>query len=85
MDLFDLRGKTALVTGGNRGLGVGMTEGLCEAGAQVVILASSDGVFGAVKEFNKRGFNVKAVKCDLSNESSIDSSFEEAVALLGKN
>ncbi len=83
MDLFDLTGKTALVTGGNRGLGTGITEGLCEAGAKVVILASSDSVYDAAKKFCEKGFDVKAVKCDLSDEKSIETAFAEASELLG--
>jgi len=83
MDLFDLNGKKALVTGGNRGLGVGMVEGLCEAGASVVILASSDSVFEAAKQFCDKGFDVKGVKCDLADEKSIEESFKEALGLLG--
>lgn len=83
MYLFDLHSKTALVTGGNRGLGKGITEGLCEAGAKVVILASSDSVFEAAKEFADKGFDVQAVKCDLSDANSIDFKFQEALNLLG--
>jgi len=82
MDLFDLHGKTALVTGGSRGLGKGMAEGLCEAGAKVVILASSDRVFKTAKEFNDKGFDVQALKCDLADENDIEHSFKQALELL---
>ena len=44
MNLFDLTGKKAIVTGGTRGLGYGMAEGLIEAGAEVVIFGSSERV-----------------------------------------
>ena len=37
MDLFDLSGKTALVTGGTRGIGLMMARGLLQAGARVYI------------------------------------------------
>ena len=37
MNLFDLNGKAALVTGGNGGIGLGMAQGLAQAGAKVAI------------------------------------------------
>ena len=42
MNLIDLTGKKAIVTGGTRGLGYGMAEGLIESGAEVVIFGSSE-------------------------------------------
>ena len=50
MNIFSLENKTAIVTGGNRGLGRGIAKGLAEAGAKVVIMASSDSVFCAADE-----------------------------------
>ena len=38
MDLFDLSGKVAIVTGGNGGIGLGMAQGMAQAGAKIVIL-----------------------------------------------
>mgnify|MGYP000989367310 CR=1 FL=1 len=83
MNLFDLQGKTALVTGGNRGLGSGIAEGLCEAGARVVILSSGDSVFEAAKKFNGRGLDIQAVKCNLADETSIQAAFSKTLELLG--
>ena len=42
MELFNIEGKKAIVTGGTRGLGYGMAEGLMEAGCEVVIVGTSD-------------------------------------------
>ena len=41
-DLFDLRGKVALVTGGNGGIGLGMARGLAEAGADIAIVGRNE-------------------------------------------
>ena len=38
---FDLTGRTALVTGGNRGIGLGMASALAQAGADIVIWGSN--------------------------------------------
>lgn len=85
MNLFDLSEKCAIVTGGNRGLGRGMAEGLCDAGAKVVIMASSDGVTDSARELSSKGYNVCGVQCDLASNESIHRSFEKAVSLLGGN
>lgn len=85
MNLFDLSEKCAIVTGGNRGLGRGMAEGLCEAGAKVVIMASSDSVTDSAQELSAKGYNVCGVQCDLADTKSIHDSFEKAAALLGGN
>lgn len=83
MKLFDLTGKTALVTGASRGLGRGMAEGLCAAGAKVVLMASSDRVFEAMEELRAAGYAVEAVKCDLADPAALTAGFEEAVRLAG--
>lgn len=83
MNIFDLSGKTAIVTGGNRGLGKGMAEGLCQAGASVCIMASSDNVFETEKEFIEKGYLCCAVKCDLSNSKETEEKFKLALNKLG--
>ena len=79
MDLFDLSGKTALVTGGGspRGLGRGMARGLRDAGAEVAILSRSDRVFGVAREDGLR-----AVQADLSDRVDLKRGFGEAVEKL---
>jgi 2-dehydro-3-deoxy-D-gluconate 5-dehydrogenase len=56
MQLFDLRDRVALVTGGNGGLGLGMALGLARAGASVVIAArrqdKADAALARLREIN---------------------------------
>ncbi|MCL2835018.1 MAG: SDR family NAD(P)-dependent oxidoreductase, partial [Treponema sp.] len=74
-ELFNIKGKKAIVTGGTRGLGRGMAEGLLESGCDTVIIGSSDGVFKTADEFVKRGLNCTAVKADLGKRPENYSAF----------
>ena len=82
-NLFDLTGSRAIVTGGTRGLGHGMAEGLMEAGASVVIFGSSDKVEQVAADFRAKGYSSQGVKADLANAEERKAGFEKAVALLG--
>lgn len=59
LKLFDLTGRKALVTGGTRGLGRGMAEGLMEAGCEVVIVGSSSTAEN--NEWTSKNINVNAI------------------------
>jgi 2-deoxy-D-gluconate 3-dehydrogenase len=83
MDLFNIQGKKALVTGGTRGLGYGMAEGLMEAGCDTVIIGSSEKVFEAADELVKRGFTCQAVRADLGKRPDLYRAFNEGVEKLG--
>ncbi len=83
ISLFDLTGKKAIVTGGTRGLGRGMAEGLMEAGAEVVIVGTSDTCFSVAEEFRSRGFSCHGVKADFSKREEVYRGFKECVAMLG--
>ncbi len=68
MDLFDLSGKTAVVTGGSRGIGLMMARGLLQAGARVYISSrKADACAEAAKELSAYGA-VHAIPADLSAE-----------------
>lgn len=82
-DLFDLTGKKAIVTGGTRGLGHGMAEGLMEAGAEVVIFGSNEKVYSVAESFCQNGFSCKGIAVDLSDCDKRKAAFLEAVKLLG--
>lgn len=73
LDLFQMKGKTAVITGGGRGLGAQMAEGLAEAGANVVLcsrkLENCEEKAVELKEQN----NVRtlALECDVTDEESV--------------
>ncbi|HEX5909806.1 MAG TPA: SDR family NAD(P)-dependent oxidoreductase, partial [Thermoleophilaceae bacterium] len=68
MDLFDLTGKVAVVTGGTRGIGLMMARGLLQAGARVYISSrKAEAGDAAVAELSSFG-QVRSVPADLSQE-----------------
>ena len=83
MELFNIEGKKAIVTGGTRGLGHGMAEGLMEAGCEVVIVGTSDKVYDVAKGFCDRGFKCHGVKADFSKREQVYQGFNDCVAALG--
>lgn len=73
-DLFSLKGKTALITGGGRGIGKFIATGLAEAGADVVLVSRKmKNLEAAASEIGKN-FGVKAlpIACDLGKPEDID-------------
>src|SRR5215469_8465010 len=69
MDLFDLSGKTAVVTGGSRGIGFMIARGLLEAGARVYISSrKADACAAAERELTQYG-KIVAIPADLSAEA----------------
>lgn len=84
IDLFDLTGKTAVVTGGAKGVGEGITKRLAEAGANVLVCdINKQGLDTAVKRLTDRGFEVTGVYCDLQKEDECINVINEAVKTYG--
>ncbi|MFC5512527.1 SDR family oxidoreductase [Massilia jejuensis] len=84
-ELFSLQGKTALVTGGSRGLGLQMAEALGEQGARIVISArKQDELDEAVAHLGARGIDASAIAVDLQGEAAVQSFVEEALRRLGR-
>ena len=78
---FDLTGKTALVTGCNKGIGKGMAIGLAEAGADIIGVSASLELTGSEieKEVIALGRKFKAYQADFSDRKSLYSFIEKAL------
>ncbi|MGZ5206319.1 MAG: SDR family oxidoreductase [Caldimonas sp.] len=82
--LFDLSGKTALVTGGSRGLGLQMAEALGEAGARVMLTSRKAGdLEESAAHLKAVGIEAIWIAADLSLPSEIVRVTEDAIARLG--
>ncbi len=80
---LDLSGKKAIVTGGTRGLGLGMAEGLLEAGAEVLIIGSSNKAAEVAATLNKGEAKCHGLAIDLADAAARAEGFEKAVSMLG--
>jgi NAD(P)-dependent dehydrogenase (short-subunit alcohol dehydrogenase family) len=84
-DLFDLTGKTALITGGSRGLGLEMAHGLGEAGAMVTITGRrAQWLETAEAELREAGIACDAVICDVAQADAVTALVEGMVTRHGK-
>ena len=85
MELFDLSGKVAIVTGGNQGIGLAIARGLAAAGAAVVI-ANRRAAEGqqAAESLQKEGLNAVAVPTDVSDISSVAALVSRVIRDFGK-
>jgi NAD(P)-dependent dehydrogenase (short-subunit alcohol dehydrogenase family) len=83
-DLFGLVGKTALITGGSRGLGLQIAEAFGELGAKVAITARKQGELDeAAARLSKQGIEALAIAGDLSKFDTIPGMLEKALARFG--
>lgn len=85
INLFDLTGKTALVTGGVHGLGMSMAKGLGHAGAKIVVndRSSKEAVDNAVAEYKSVGIEAYGYLFDVTDEAAVIENIKRIEAEVG--
>jgi 2-deoxy-D-gluconate 3-dehydrogenase len=80
--LFDLTGKVALVTGGNKGIGKGMAIGLAEAGADIIVVSGTVALQGSdiEKEVTALGRKFKAYQANLTERENVYAFIKKVLA-----
>ena len=83
--LFDLKGKVAIVTGGNGGIGLGMARGLADAGADIAVVGRNEAKSAeAVEDLRKRGVKAIAVATDVTDKAAVSAMIERVGTELGR-
>jgi NAD(P)-dependent dehydrogenase (short-subunit alcohol dehydrogenase family) len=84
MNLFDLSGKTAIVTGGGKGIGRQMADGLAEAGANIVVCArQAERCEQAASELAEKGVKTLGLGCDVRDPDQVQAVVARTVADFG--
>ncbi len=84
-ELFDLTGRTAIVTGGGTHLGTAFTEALCDLGAKVYIASRRARLCEEVAErLRGRGMDVVGTECDVTDESQVEALVERVMVENGR-
>ena len=77
LSLFELSGRTALVTGSSRGLGRAIAEGMAKAGARLIVNSTDPArVETAIAEFRSAGHLAEGVAFDVTDEAAVVRAFE---------
>lgn len=84
MNLFDLKGKRALITGGTHGLGQAMAEGLAQAGAELVITGTTPSKMEeALSYYKSKGYKATGYLFDVTNEKAAKENIDLITKELG--
>jgi gluconate 5-dehydrogenase len=83
--LFDLTGRAAIVTGGSRGLGLEIAEGLAEAGASLMLCARREQWLApALDDFRKRGVRAEGRICDVTDQAQVQAVVDATMEAFGR-
>ena len=84
-ELFDLKGKVAIVTGGNGGIGLGMARGLADAGADIAVVGRNEEKSkAAVADLAARGVRAIAIATDVTDKQAVERMVEQVKGGLGR-
>ncbi len=84
-ELFDLKGKVAIVTGGNGGIGLGMARGLADAGADIAVVGRNEAKSkAAVADLAARGVKAIAVATDVTDKQAVARMVDQVKGELGR-
>ncbi len=84
-ELFNLSGRVAIVTGGSRGLGLEMAEGLAEAGAALMLCARrAEWLTPAIDGFRNRGVQVDGMLCDVAKPQDVQAVVNRTLETYGR-
>jgi NAD(P)-dependent dehydrogenase (short-subunit alcohol dehydrogenase family) len=84
-DLFDLSGRVAIVTGGSRGLGEEMAEGLAEAGASLMLCARRDEwLTPTLDRFRARGIRAEGRVADVAKPADVQAVVDQTISAYGQ-
>lgn len=84
MEKFKLKGKVSLVTGGSRGIGLGIARALAEAGSDLALIArNQDGLETARKKLADTGRNIRVYPFDMADIREVDKIYERIASDAG--
>jgi NAD(P)-dependent dehydrogenase (short-subunit alcohol dehydrogenase family) len=84
-DIFDLTGKTALITGGNGGIGLGMARGLANRGCDIAIWGTNAAKNAAAKaEIGALGVRVVDFVCDVGDQAQVEATLAATLEAMGR-
>ena len=83
--IFDLSDKVAVVTGGNRGIGLGIARGLARQGASLAIWSRDKATnAAAVQELEGLGAKAIGVPCDVASEAAVEAAAKQTIESFGR-